>query len=194
MVQKLLSSSGRSFIVNSNLVRGLDYYTRTVFEVKSAKLKGSQDALAAGGRYDSLVKSMGGPDVPAVGWALGVDRMILDLPENGADATAGGARAFVISAAGATEAGVSHAYSECDARAFGVLNDLRSAGIPADGGMFGQSLKSQMRMAGKSGAAYAVIVGENELKARTCMLKDLRTGNQETVPLNKITKKLGTDT
>ncbi len=229
-VRKLLAVSGLSFEVNPNLVRGLDYYTRTVFEVKSQKIRSSQDALAAGGRYDSLVKSMGGPDVPAVGWALGVDRIIQGMPENGAAHEQ--ISAFVISAGsrpslessgsrsqsaiqkyqeaavppkvGPSPAPPSTAIpvgehtmlppkaegSECDALAFGVLNDLRSAGIPADGAVFGQSLKSQMRMAGKSGAAYAVIIGEEELKSSTCTLKDLRTGVQETVPLNKITEKV----
>ena len=95
----MLSASDVPFKVNKNLVRGLDYYTRTIFEVKAGALGSSQDAVAGGGRYDELVKSMGGPDAPAVGWAMGVDRVALLLkglvPETDA------AQVFVVCAGGA---------------------------------------------------------------------------------------------
>lgn len=175
-VQELLASAGRPFRVNRNLVRGLDYYTRTVFEAKCSSL-GSQDALAGGGRYDELVKSMGGPDVPAVGWALGVDRTLQAV----SDGSRPGSRTktFVISAG-----------ASADAAAFKVLNALRSAGISADGTMFGQSLKSQMRMANKAGALYALMIGEEELRTSVCALKNLETGEQKNIPIGAVAEEL----
>ena len=165
----LLTSSGIDFTVNLNMVRGLDYYTRTVFEVKSSAL-GSQDAVAGGGRYDELVRSMGGPQAPAIGWAMGVDRVAMLLKDK--------ARAdqdpavFVIAA------------SEI-ARdpAFRLLGELRSAGIGADFSNFELSLKSQMRSADKSGAAAALLLGEDEIKNSVCAVKFLKEKrDQLTVP------------
>jgi len=115
--------------------------------------------------------------------------MIQDLPES--DAAPAPISAFVISMSGSGPSGSGAGGTECDKFAFGVLKDLRSAGIPADGGMFGQSLKSQMRMADKSGAVYAVIVGEEEIRSLTCTLKNLKTGKQENIPLSGIVKTLG---
>ncbi len=178
-VQKMLSDANLPFKVNRSLVRGLDYYTGTVFEIKSGLL-GSQDALGAGGRYDTLIKSMGGPDVPAVGWAIGVDRTIQAALSNSAERGQTPPLAFVIS------------LDESSHRtAFKTLADLRNAGIKADGGFFGQSMKSQMRSAGKASAKYAIIIGENEIKTSSCALKDLAGGTQKTVALSELAKELG---
>ena len=168
-VQDLLNISGVPYNVNLNLVRGLDYYTRTVFEVRSSAL-GSQDAVCGGGRYDDLVKSMGGPAAPAIGWALGVDRLAMLLKDSPvADAAPG---VFVVSAA-----------SEAQDQAFRLLAALRAAGVSADSSNFTLSLKSQMRSADKSGASYAFILGEDELKAGTVAVKPLKqAGDQQPVP------------
>ncbi len=169
-VQDLLKLSGVPHNVNLNLVRGLDYYTRTVFEVRSSAL-GSQDAVCGGGRYDDLVKSMGGPAAPAIGWALGVDRLAMLLKDKPAPAT--DPDAFVICA---------HASAQ-DA-AFKLLGDLRAAGVSADSSNFALSLKSQMRSADKSGAAFALILGEDELKAGSVAAKPLKqAGQQQTLSL-----------
>ncbi|OGS13990.1 MAG: histidine--tRNA ligase [Elusimicrobia bacterium RIFOXYA2_FULL_58_8] len=168
--QRLLSAAAVAYQVNTSLVRGLDYYTGTVFEVRSGAL-GSQDAVCGGGRYDDLVKSMGGPAAPAIGWAVGLDRMAMLLKDKPAPDTA--PRAFVIAAA-----------KEAGDRAFALLTALRADGISADFSNFELSLKSQMRSAGKSGAAFALLIGEDELKAGTAAVKPMKEGGEQfTVPL-----------
>ncbi|MBI4350165.1 MAG: histidine--tRNA ligase [Elusimicrobia bacterium] len=168
--RELLKISGVEFQVNTSLVRGLDYYTRTVFEVRSAAL-GGQDAVCGGGRYDDLVRSMGGPAAPAIGWAVGVDRMALLLKDKPAPDTAPGA--FVVSAA-----------KEAGEKAFALLTALRAAGISSDYSSFDLSLKSQMRSADKSGASFALLIGEDELKAGAVTIKPLKEkSGQYTVPI-----------
>ena len=168
--QRLLGAAGVEYKVNPSLVRGLDYYTRTVFEVRTTAL-GSQDAVAAGGRYDDLVKSMGGPAVPAIGWGLGVDRVAMLLKDKPAADNA--PKAFIIAAA-----------KEAGDKAFALMTALRGAGVSADFSNFTLSLKSQMRSSDKSGAHFALIIGEDELKAGTVSVKDLKqAGEQKAVPL-----------
>ena len=160
-----LDNARLAYNVNPNLVRGLDYYSRTVFEFRACGI-GSQDAIAAGGRYDALIKSMGGPDAAAVGWALGADRVL---------AAAGGVKkempkpAVFVVAADKTAA----------PKAFMLLQRLRREGVRADAAAFTQSLKSQMRAANKSGAAFAALLGERELSAGTVTLKSLAQGGEE---------------
>lgn len=167
--QELLKISGVEHQVNTSLVRGLDYYTRTVFEVRSSAL-GSQDAVCGGGRYDDLVKSMGGPAAPAIGWAVGVDRMAMILKDKPAPDTA--PKTFVVAAS-----------KEAGEKAFELLTFLRAAGISSDFSNFELSLKSQMRSADKSGASFALLIGEDELKAGTVTIKPLKEkGDQFTVP------------
>jgi len=186
--QTLLKASGIDFTVNLNMVRGLDYYTRTVFEVKSSAL-GSQDAVAGGGRYDDLVKSMGGPQAPAIGWAMGVDRVAMLLKDKvlaGQDPSV-----FIVAASELAR----------DA-AFRLLGELRAAGIGADFSNLELSLKSQMRSADRSGAAVALLLGEDEVKNSVCAVKFLKEKrDQLTVPsadliteLKKILNKYFTDT
>ena len=166
--QRLLGAAGIKYEVNPNLVRGLDYYTRTVFEVRSTAL-GSQDAVAGGGRYDDLIRSMGGPAAPAIGWAMGVDRLAMLLKDKAVIDTA--PKAFVIAAA-----------KEAGDKVFEVMTSLRAAGISADFSNFALSLKSQMRSADKSGASFALLIGEDELKAGTVAIKPLKVkGEQFTV-------------
>ncbi len=168
--QHLLAAAGVSYKVNPGLVRGLDYYTGTVFEVRTTAL-GSQDALCGGGRYDDLVKSMGGPVAPAIGWAIGEDRVAMLLKDKPAPDNA--PRTFIVAAA-----------KEAGDKAFALLTSMRAAGISSDFSNFELSLKSQMRSADKSGAAFALIIGEDELKAGTCAVKSLKEhGDQQTIPL-----------
>lgn len=164
-------------IYNAGLVRGLDYYTGIVFEVKSPSL-GAQDAIGAGGRYDTLVKSMGGPDVPAVGWALGVDRCLM-------------AAATPPSIPRVPEVFVA-TMGDYSAEAFSLLENLRGAGISSDAAVLTNSFKSQMRSADKSGAAFLVIIGEDEIKGNSYSVKNLATGEQKKVPSGEITAFLKT--
>ena len=167
--QDLLKSSGVEFKVNLSLVRGLDYYTSTVFEVKSSAL-GSQDAVCGGGRYDDLVKSMGGPAAPAIGWAVGVDRMAMLLKDK-------------VRADSAPSVFIIAASKEAQDAAFKLLGELRAAGISADFSNLELSLKSQMRSADRSGAAVALLIGEEEVKNSVCAVKFLKEKREQlTVP------------
>lgn len=163
-VKKLLAGK-IDFEEDSSLVRGLDYYTRTVFEFQAGET--AQNAIAGGGRYDSLIQAMGGPSIPAIGWALGAER--------------------VVAARGAVEAKkdfviyVASMDKPCDETAFNIMQNLRGGGIIAQGGLFDKNIKAQMKQADKCGAAYAVIIGETELANKTVMLKNLQTGEQKSI-------------
>lgn len=175
-VLALLRAAALRFVESPRLVRGLDYYTRTVFEVTGAGL-GAQDAIGAGGRYDGLVKSLGGPDTPAVGFAFGVDRLARAL-EASRVAVPSTRRVFIAQ----TGTGTADA-------SFRLADELRAGGLwesaplAVDLGAPGKSLKSQFRAADGWGAAWVLLVGEEELKKQTVILKDLRAGVQREVPL-----------
>jgi histidyl-tRNA synthetase len=154
-----------NFNVNPFLVRGLDYYTRTVFEFKSEKL-GAQSTVLAGGRYDRLISQLGGPDTPALGFALGVDRVMLLLPE--VEEKREGV--FVITRG-------EEAYRE----GLKLVDTLRKKGIRAEIDHRQGSFKSQMKAADRVKAKYAVIIGELELSEGFYSLKELETGKQEKV-------------
>jgi histidyl-tRNA synthetase len=159
-----------SYIVDRRLVRGLDYYTHTAFEITAEDI-GAQSSIGGGGRYNGLVEICGGPPVPGIGFALGIERILLAMERQGIKLP-GFARpdVFVVTA-GAPAA---------DA-AFRMLFQLRYGGIPADKDYLGRSLKAQMKYAGKTGVRYAVIIGEEEMKKGVVVVRDMRTGGQETI-------------
>ncbi len=160
-----LKTAGINFTVNPLMVRGLDYYTRTTFEVTSSDL-GAQNAVAAGGRYDGLVREFGGPDTPAVGFALGMERLVTLLSEREGFHPPGLDVFFAI---------LGNAPRE---RAFRLVKRLRSSGLSVEMDFLGSSLKSQMRRADKSGARYALILGEDELERGVVKYKRLSDGSQ----------------
>jgi histidyl-tRNA synthetase len=170
-VQRALDDFGIPFETDHRLVRGLDYYTRTTFEVLGRSL-GAQDAVAGGGRYDGLLKALGGPDLPGVGFAVGLDRLIELLTDR--------ARGFekrprlFIAALGPS----------AQERGFKWLQALRMEKIRAEMDFEDRSLKAQMRRANKLDASYALIVGDRELAEGAAILRDLKTKTQERVPLN----------
>ena len=175
----LLSSlRGRSvpFELNPRIVRGLDYYTDTVFEVTTDRL-GSQNAVAAGGRYDLLVERMGGPPTPAVGFAMGLERVLLLRERTG---TRRGLPR------GKRSVRVIHLGEEAAAAAAGIADGLRKKGVRVETGYENKSLKSQMRRADRTGATYCVIIGENELRGGVFSLRDMKTGEERTLPLEKL--------
>ncbi|HVE11929.1 MAG TPA: histidine--tRNA ligase [Elusimicrobiota bacterium] len=170
------------------LVRGLDYYTRTVFEFQSKDV-GAQDAIAGGGRYDGLIHSMGGQKTPATGWAMGVERTLAaalaadpagQAPKNRPAA----AYVAVISASGSTNGA-----AECMEGAR-LLEELRRNGIRAEGTLFGRKLGAQLGEAERQGAARAVILGPDEVLQGMCKIKDLRNGEQKDVPLSKVIEEI----
>ena len=152
------------FAVEPKLVRGLDYYRRTIFEFQGGTLDSAQNALGGGGRYDGLVEALGGPATPGVGFALGVDRTLLACDDEGVFAAEPVALdAFVVDVTGGLQ-GVA------------VTAELRAAGLAADRGFDNRSMKAQMKLANRSGAAHAVIIGDDELAAGTVVVKPMQSG------------------
>jgi histidyl-tRNA synthetase len=165
-VLALLTTLHVPFALNHRLVRGLDYYTRTTFEVVSGSI-GAQSSIAGGGRYDGLIKSLGGPDLPAIGFACGMERLALLMPAPEAQR----ADFFVVSVA-----------KEAHNAAFLLAAALRERGCTGDLSHAGGSFKSQMRQADKSGARFCCVLGPDELAAGTVVLKDMDTGGQQSLP------------
>ena len=171
-VRELLADAGVAWEDAPRLVRGLDYYTRTTFEFVNDRL-GAQSAVGGGGRYDGLSESIGGPRLPGVGWALGVDRTVLALEAEGRPLPGRpGVDVFAVPIGGPARR-----------RAFGVVAGLRRAGVGADLAVDGRGLKGAMKAADRSGARYALVLGERDLAADVVQVKDLSTGEQSAVPL-----------
>lgn len=163
------------YIVDRRLVRGLDYYTHTAFEVVAPDI-GAQSSIGGGGRYNGLVEICGGPLTPGIGFALGLERILLVMERQG----------LVINGTAGPEVFVVTAGQAALDEAFKLLFALRSAGISADKDYLSRSLKAQMKYAGKTGARYAVIIGDEELKRGVVLVRDMAAGQQETVPLNEV--------
>lgn len=164
-VKEYLNLLGVDFKENPLLVRGLDYYTKTVFEFKSSKL-GAQSTVLAGGRYDDLVREIGGPDTPALGFAMGIDRVLLLIPEEEEKREG----VFVITRG-----------EEAYRKGLEVAEFLRRKGIKAQIDHRQGSFKAQMKAADRERAAFAVIIGEEEVKEEFFSLKEFETGKQERV-------------
>jgi histidyl-tRNA synthetase len=167
---RMLQQQGVPFELNPHLVRGLDYYTHTVFEFVSSRL-GAQNAFGGGGRYDGLVESFGGPPTPAVGFSFGVERLLLLLPERTPD--------------GAMEIYVARAEVEPEV-VLSLLEELRRAGYRAVGDLQRRSLKAQLREADRLGARLAIILGRTEWQQRRLVLRDLRNGQQWECPVQEL--------
>lgn len=163
-LKRHLDAIGIKYVLNPRLVRGLDYYSHTVFEWLTNEL-GSQGAVCSGGRYDGLVTQLGGEPTPAVGWALGEERIVELLRVQSVDSSAGSPDVYLVIAGAAAEA-------EGLQLAERMRDDV--AGIRIETNCGGGSFKSQMKRADKSGAAFAVILGENETERRVVGLKSLR--------------------
>ena len=181
-LKALLDSAGIGYTVNPRLVRGLDYYNRTVFEWVTDAL-GAQGAVCSGGRYDGLVEKLGGRATPAIGWAMGIERFV-DLYEKcGGEVAAGDADVYVVAVG-----------SQALAEGFAVAEELRDAMSSAsvEVNLGGGSFKSQLKRADKSGASFALILGEQEMADRTIGIKPLRSGaDQQTVARDEIAARLG---
>ena len=152
------------------MVRGLDYYTRTAFEVVTTQL-GAQDAVAGGGRYNGLIKELGGPDLPAIGFAIGEERLAGLLSQQ--EAAIDQAPLLYLAVLG----------PEAQNIAFELIQGLRQHGYGADMDFTNRSLKAQMTMANRRGAAWVLIVGEQELASNQAPLKNMHTGQQQLVSL-----------
>ncbi|MEU5163189.1 histidine--tRNA ligase [Streptomyces sp. NPDC020875] len=180
-VRELISEAGVAFEDDDRLVRGLDYYTRTTFEFVHDGL-GSQSAVGGGGRYDGLSEMIGGPALPSVGWALGVDRTVLALEAEG----------VVLDLPPATSVYAVPLGEEARRVLFGVVTRLRRDGIAADFAYGGRGLKGAMKAANRSGARYAIVAGERDLAEGHVQLKDMESGEQTPVPVSEIATALRT--
>jgi histidyl-tRNA synthetase len=168
-VKAILDTMGIAYQVNERMVRGLDYYTRTTFEFTHGDL-GAQSAVLGGGRYDGLSESLGGPKAPGIGFAIGEDRMIMALQAQQAAATV------------AVDAYIAPLGTGMNRHALKLARELRDAGLIIDVGDESFRLKKGFEAAEKMNARYVVIVGENEMKADAFAVKDIKKGEQVTVP------------
>ncbi len=164
-----LEALGISYEISPRLVRGLDYYTRTTFEFASTALENAQNAVGGGGRYDGLAESLGGKPTPGIGFALGVDRILLACDaEDVFPAPDLAPDVFIVDLTGGAEATA-------------IADQLRGSGIAADRGFDGRSMKAQMKVADRSAAPWAVIIGEDELAEGNVTLRDMHGDTGQTL-------------
>ncbi len=176
-VQDLLGAGHCSFVVDPRLVRGLDYYTRTVFEIRSAHV-GSQDALAAGGRYDTLIEEMGGPSTPSVGFALGSERVLMACDAQKTLAAVSHPGGLFIAVTG----------QSVFTAAFAAASALRArpeTTHPVEGPFADKTLKSQMKLADKMGADTVVIFGDEEYNRGIVLVRDMKTQVQSEMEISR---------
>ena len=178
-VQHFLTEAGVEFELDARLVRGLDYYTKTAFEIKYPPL-GAQSAVAGGGRYDGLIEEIGGNPTPAVGFATGLERVLLALEKQN----------LLPEMDNKTDAFVVALGEEAQGAAFKLLTKLRQAGLKAGMDYAGRSMKAQMKQANKANARFALIIGEDEVKEACVQLKDMAKSEQEKVSFDNIIEKL----
>ena len=171
-VRRHLDVYGHPYRVSHRLVRGLDYYTRTTFEMLDTGL-GAQNALLGGGRYDHLVKQLGGPDRPGIGFAAGLERLVLALPDQ--VGVTRSADVFVVALG-----------EDCWSSARVLARDLRMSGLTALIDYGGRSSKSQMKRANRSGAERMLILGEDELATNIVTVKEMDTGSQKTLSRDEV--------
>jgi len=163
------------FEVNHRLVRGLDYYTRTVFEIQP-EAAGAQSALGGGGRYDGLIEELGGKPTPAIGFAAGIERIIFNLKKYNVP----------IPALPRPQVFITYVSDEVKDEAIKLASSLRQAGIGVIEAIGSKSLKAQLRQANTLGVHHTVIIGDQELKTGTVILRDMTNAQQETVPLTQL--------
>lgn len=178
-VKQLLTDMGIEYRVNHRLVRGLDYYTHTAFEYKAGGI-GAIDTIGGGGRYNGLVAEIGGPDQPGVGLGLGIERALLVMEAQGVEIPKEEPLDVFLIGLG----------EQAARETAGLLFKLRAAGIRAERDYLGRKIKAQMKAADRAQARYAGILGDDELAQGVITLKNLATGEQETVPLDQLADKL----
>ncbi len=174
-----LDAMGISYEIDTNIVRGLDYYTRTVFEFICPTI-GAQSTICGGGRYDGLMKEIGGPSMPGIGFAMGITRLILALESQGALPEANHHPLLYIAPMG----------DAARVYACGIVNALRQKGVYAEYDLAGRSLKAQMKYADKIKANYTLIIGDNEIESKKAILKNMKESSQAEVDFSDADKLL----
>ena len=160
-------------------MRGLDYYTRTVFEIQPPE-EGGQSTICGGGRYDGLIEAMGGPPTPGVGFGSGRERLALNLKRQG----------VLVPEEDSLHAVIAYLGSEAKEAAIALASQLRREGLSAAPAAAGRSLRAQLRYANALGARYAIILGEEELKQGVAVIRDMAQGDQRTVPMESVAAEL----
>ena len=177
-VQSLLNTTKVSYDLDFMLVRGLDYYTHTAFEVTSSQL-GAQNAICGGGRYNTLVEEFEGPATPCFGFALGLERLISIVPFSNPNDYEKKPDIYII-----------YLGAELKVKAFNLAHHLRTESLSVEIDYDGGSIKSQMRKADKSASRYALIFGENEIKSGNYQLKDMKNGKQIIISANSCVEEI----
>ncbi|GAB3802148.1 histidine--tRNA ligase [Virgibacillus kimchii] len=180
-VKTYLDQMGIEYVVDKNLVRGLDYYNHTAFEIMSeAEGFGAITTLAGGGRYNGLTEELGGPDVPGIGFGMGLERLLMALEaENIRTPISNNLDCYMIALG-----------EDVNREAVRLVHELRKHGIRIDKDYQGRKTKAQFKAADRIGAKYALVLGGDELEKKVIQLKDLKTGNEEEVPLSQLTDRL----
>ena len=174
-LKRHLASLELPFVENNRLVRGFDYYTRTVFEIHPEK-EGSQSALGGGGRYDGLIEALGGRPTPGIGFATGVERMVANVVRDG----------IPVPALPGPEIFIAHLGADAREAALKLATTLRRGGSGAIVAAGSRSLKAQLRQANNLGVPRVAIIGEDEVKSGTVMLREMATSHQESIPVGKL--------
>lgn len=173
-VQKFLDAAGVSYTVNPTIVRGLDYYTKTVFEFVTDCI-GAQGTVCGGGRYDGLIEELGGNHLPSLGFAMGIERLLMVMEKQGIEIPNFDECSLYIATMG----------EKAQEKAFGLLKELRECGETAETDVVGRGLRAQMKYADKIGAKYTLVIGDNELDEGYAEAKNMKTGNKVKLPLDE---------
>ncbi|WP_346354164.1 histidine--tRNA ligase [Azotosporobacter soli] len=174
-LQRLLGAADIDFTINPRLVRGLDYYTKTAFEIQYAPL-GAQSAVCGGGRYDGLIEECGGPATPAIGFAIGIERVLLALEKQNLLPELTKASTVFIAPLG----------EAAQLMAFKLLFEIRRQNIAADMDFMGRSIKAQLKQANRQQARFVAIIGDDEAASGNVMLKDMAAGTQELISASEV--------
>ena len=179
-LKKYLTEMGIDFVVDKTIVRGLDYYRKTAFEIISNDI-GAQSTVCGGGRYDGLVELLGGPkDISGIGFGLGVERLLLTLENNNIE----------IDNPKSTDIYIATIWDAAKTRSFKIIRDLRANHISADNDHLNKSIKAQFKYSDKINAKYTVVIGDDELANDTATLKNMQTSEQTTIKLSEIVDEL----
>ena len=178
-MQKLLTLAGVEYKINANIVRGLDYYTRTVFEFVSENI-GAQGTVCGGGRYDGLIKQLGGQDVPGIGFAVGIERILMLLENIGVEIANPNTVEYYVAPMGEKEA----------EKAFILVSAMRNSGIIADFDHMGRGIKAQFKYADKIGAKKVIVIGSEELASGNVKIKNMADGSEELANIDDMIAKL----
>ncbi|WP_368294409.1 histidine--tRNA ligase [Dehalobacter sp. TBBPA1] len=173
--QEYLKIAGIAYRINPRMVRGLDYYQKTAFEVTAEGI-GAQNAICGGGRYDGLVQEIGGPATPGIGFAMGLERILSVMEKQSVEMLPEVEAPVVIAALG----------EAARQEGFRLLGDLRQAGLPAVMDLLGKGLKGQLKYADREQARYVLILGDDELSRKMVIVRDMRLGEQQEIPLDQI--------